>query len=148
VRAERLHRGQRRVEEDADQKFAPVGAFVNAIWMPEEDAIIKLRQQWQRHFSERALRQYFRSADAVDYKGALGSIRYRGNVLDDLLSRDPLEAYSGADANWRVREAVERAFNTVRVGNLLLVRSCDDTKILRLLRARASGPSPVLVPNT
>lgn len=124
-----------------EQKLAPKPVPENATWTAEDSAVAKLEKQWRRPVSARMVRRHFRDLGALDYHGELGRGRYRDDVLAGLLTRDPVEVYTGEDVSWRQRATISAEFDTIRIGSLLLVRRDDGPNILRSLRARVGKSS-------
>ncbi len=129
-----------------EKKFAPLPVPANATWTAEDMAVGSLQKQWRCDVSARMVRRHFRNLGALDYTGERGRAHYRDDVLNDLLSRDPIEIYIGDDVESRQRTAFGEQFGAVRIGSLLLVRREDAPNILRSLRER-NGSSHLAVPS-
>lgn len=122
---------------EIEAKLAPKPVPENATWTTEAGALKRLSERWELEISWRILRPFFTKAGAIDYNGEHKSARYRDDVLNELLGRDPVEVYIGRKPGRRQRDAVTSEFDTIRIGWLALVRRDDGPRILKFVRARA-----------
>ena len=112
--------GERVVEVEEDRGVAQVLAQLTARWdLPQ---------------SHRTLRPYFSHLGAIDHGGLRGAVRYRQDVVEELLQHEPLDNLTGGAISRRRRQAITEQFTTIRLGQAILVHSVDAARILRALR--------------
>ncbi len=80
---------------EIEAKLAPKPVPENATWTPEAEALMRLCERWEIQVTDRVMRPYSTKAGAIVYNGAHRRARYRDDVLNELLARDPVEAYVG-----------------------------------------------------
>ncbi len=127
------------VEQEVQQRFAPRLAPGLAAWMDEEDVLARLAARWDLPQSHRTLRPYFSQIGAIDHDGPRGAVRYREDVVDELLQHEPLDNFAGGAVTRRRRRAIAQQFVTLRLGQTVLVRSVDAARVMRSLRTDAGA---------
>lgn len=127
------------VEQEVQQRFAPRPAPGMAAWMEEEEVLARLSARWDLQQSHRTLRPYFRQIGAIDHHGPRGSVRYRQDVVDELLQHEPLDNLAGGAVTRRRRQTIAQQFFTLRLGQTVLVRSVDAARVVRVLRTEPNA---------